>query len=195
MNQIRNISKNIIFAMGLSIFIQLILGNYIVTGDSMNPTLEDNQRVFVNKFIYFNATSINNSANDIFNKIRLNPQKGDVVVFDPPFPYDTTGKEFVKRVIGVPGDIVENNNGSILVNGKPFGNKFGSTPGFSESGKILIPTNYYYVLGDNRKKSNDSRNFGLISRSSIKGRVWIIYWPFSNLKFFDYNLVATLNKS
>ena len=125
----------------------------------------------------------------------MNPDNGDVVTFDPPFPYDTTGKEFVKRVIGKPGDTIENYNGAILVNGKPFANKFGSTSEISKQEKILIPEDYYYLLGDNRNESNDSRSFGLVPRSSITGRVWIIYWPFSNLKIFDYNLISTLNES
>ena len=60
---------------------------------------------------------------------------------------------------------------------------------------MIIPEGYYYLLGDNRNKSNDSRSFGLIPRSSIKGRIWIIYWPFTNLKVFDYNLISTLNES
>ena len=58
---------------------------------------------------------------------------------------------------------------------------------------MIIPEGYYYLLGYNRNKSNDSRSFGLIPRSSIKGRIWIIYWPFTNLKVFDYNLISALN--
>tara|TARA_B100001250_G_scaffold3725_1_gene3130 strand:+ start:3062 stop:3649 length:588 start_codon:yes stop_codon:yes gene_type:complete len=195
MNQLRNISKNLIFAFGLSLFLQIVLGNYIVDGDSMSPTLKNNQRVFVNKFIYFKLpyeTQINKNFIDNF---KLNPTNGDIVIFDPPFPYDSTGKRFVKRVIGKPGDSLENKNGTILVNNVPFANKFGSTAEFSEIEKMIIPEGYYYLLGDNRNKSNDSRSFGLIPRSSIKGRIWIIYWPFTNLKVFDYNLISTLNES
>ncbi len=195
MNQLRNISKNLIFAFGLSLFLQIVLGNYIVDGDSMSPTLNHNQRVFVNKFIYFHIPYESQIDINLINKFKLNPDNGDVVTFDPPFPYDTTGKEFVKRIIGKPGDTIENYNGTILVNGKPFANKFGSTSEISKEEKILIPEDYYYLLGDNRNESNDSRSFGLVPRSSITGRVWIIYWPFSNLKIFDYNLISTLNES
>ena len=195
MNQLRNISKNLIFAFGLSLFLQIVLGNYIVDGDSMSPTLKDNQRVFVNKFIYFHLPYETQIDNNLINKFKLNPTNGNIVVFDPPFPYDSTGKRFVKRVIGKPGDTLENKNGTILVNSIPFANKFGSTAEISEIEKMVIPEDYYYLLGDNRNKSNDSRSFGLVPRSSIKGRVWIIYWPFSNLKVFDYNLISTLNES
>ena len=192
MNQLRNISKNLIFAFGLSLFLQIVLGNYIVDGNSMTPTLKNNQRVFVNKFIYFHLTSETQIDNNLINKFKLNPTNGDIVIFDPPFPYDSTGKRFVKRVIGKPGDTLENRHGTILVNNTPFANKFGSTSEFSEIEKMIIPEDYYYLLGDNRNKSNDSRSFGLVPRSSIKGMVWIIYWPFSNLKVFDYNLISDL---
>ncbi len=195
MNQLRNISKNLIFAFGLALFLQIVLGNYIVDGDSMAPTLKNNQRVFVNKFIYFHLPYETQINNNLINKFKLNPTNGDIVIFDPPFPYDSTGKRFVKRVIGKPGDTLENKNGIILVNSIPFSNKFGSTAEISEIEKMVIPEDYYYLLGDNRNKSNDSRSFGLVPRSSIKGRVWIIYWPFSNLKVFDYNLISTLNES
>ena len=101
---------------------------------------------------------------DIGLETRKNPKRGEVVIFEPPFPYDTTGKDFVKRIIGTPGDQVQNVNGTIFVNGTAFSNEFGNTAEISEKGAILIPKDYYYLLGDNRSKSNDSRSFGLIHR-------------------------------
>ena len=191
MNRLRNISKNIILAFALSVAFQILLGNYVVDGNSMKPTLDNNQRVFVNKFVYLDPFTLNNSFSDYFNE--LNPRRGDIVVFDPPFPYDTSGKQFVKRVIAVPGDTIENFSGTILVNGEPYANKFGNTSEISEVPKTLVPDGYYYVLGDNRSSSNDSRSFGFVPRTNIKGRVWVIYWPFSNFKIFDYNLISALN--
>ena len=158
----------------------------------MDPTLRNDQRVFVNKFVYFDPIVLNRNLNLNFDST-LNPKKGDVVVFDPPFPYDASGKQFVKRIIAVPGDTIENSSGIILVNGKPFGNDFGATSEISEVPKTLVPEGYYYVLGDNRNSSNDSRNFGFVPRTSIIGRVWVIYWPFSNFKIFDYNLISASN--
>lgn len=191
MNRLRNIAKNIILASALSVAFQILLGNYVVDGNSMNPTLGNNQRVFVNKFVYFDPFTFNNSLNNDF--IELNPRRGDVVVFDPPFPFDTSGNQFVKRVIAVPGDTIENFSGTIYVNGEPFANKFGNTAEISEVPKTLVPDGYYYVLGDNRSNSNDSRSFGFVPRTNIIGRVWVIYWPFSNFKIFDYNLISALN--
>ena len=193
MDQLKSISRNIILATGVAIFLQLILGNYIVDGASMNPTLNHNQRVFVNKFLYYQLPNdLRVMFQDMGLETRKNPKRGEVVIFEPPFPYDTTGKDFVKRIIGTPGDQVQNVNGTIFVNGTTFSNEFGNTAEISEKGAILIPKDYYYLLGDNRSKSNDSRSFGLIHRSSIKGRVWVIYWPFSNLRIFDYNLISDL---
>ena len=192
MERFRNISKNTILVFALSIAFQLVLGNYIVDGNSMSPTLKNNQRVFVNKFIYFDPYLLKDKIDLNFESI-LNPKKGDVVVLDPPFPYDASKKQFVKRVIAVPGDVIENSSGTILVNGKPYGNVFGRTSDISEIPKRIIPDGYYYVLGDNRNSSNDSRSFGLVPRKNIIGRVWVIYWPFSNFKIFDYNLISVLN--
>jgi len=158
----------------------------------MDPTLRNDQRVFVNKFVYFDPIVFKSNLNLSFDST-LNPKRGDVVVFDPPFPYDASGKQFVKRIIAIPGDTIENSSGIILVNGKPFGNDFGATSEISEVPKTLVPEGYYYVLGDNRNSSNDSRNFGFVPRTSIIGRVWVIYWPFSNFKIFDYNLISASN--
>tara|TARA_B110000438_G_scaffold250746_1_gene254774 strand:- start:85 stop:702 length:618 start_codon:yes stop_codon:yes gene_type:complete len=185
MNQLRNIAKNIILAVGISIFLNMVLGNYIVEGQSMTPTLKDSQRLFVNKFIYLKLPDLISPYDEVFYN---QPEKGEVVVFIAPYPYDSEGKSFVKRIVGAPGDIVENKSGTIYVNNLPFMNNFGNTPEISEQGVVIVPDNYYYVLGDNRNHSNDSRSFGLIHRSSIKGRVWFIYWPFYYLKVFDYNL-------
>ena len=192
MERFRNISKNTILAFALSIAFQILLGNYVVDGNSMDPTLRNDQRVFVNKFVYFDPVVFKSNLNLSFDST-LNPKRGDVVVFDPPFPYDASGKQFVKRIIAVPGDTIENSSGIILVNGKPFGNDFGATSEISEVPKTLVPEGYYYVLGDNRNSSNDSRNFGFVPRTSIIGRVWVIYWPFSNFKIFDYNLISASN--
>ena len=192
MERLRNISKNTILAFALSIAFQILLGNYVVDGNSMDPTLRNDQRVFVNKFVYFDPIVFKSNLKLSFDST-LNPKRGDVVVFDPPFPYDASGKQFVKRIIAIPGDTIENSSGIILVNGKPFGNDFGATSEISEVPKTLVPEGYYYVLGDNRNSSNDSRNFGFVSRTSIIGRVWVIYWPFSNFKIFDYNLISASN--
>ena len=192
MNQLRNIAKNTILAFAISVAFQVLLGNYVVDGSSMSPTLNTSQRVFVNKFVYLDPFNFNNRISSNFN-FRLNPNRGDIVVFDPPFPYDTTGKQFVKRIIAVPGDTIENSSGTIIVNDEPYANKFGNTSELSEVPKTIVPNGYYYVLGDNRISSNDSRSFGFVPRSNIKGRVWIIYWPFSNFKIFDYNLISALN--
>ena len=192
MERLRNIAKNTILAFALSIAFQILLGNYVVDGNSMDPTLQNDQRVFVNKFVYFDPIVFKSNLNLSFDST-LNPKRGDVVVFDPPFPYDASGKQFVKRIIAIPGDTIENSSGIILVNGKPFGNDFGTTSEISEVPKTLVPEGYYYVLGDNRNSSNDSRNFGFVPRTSIIGRVWVIYWPFSNFKIFDYNLISASN--
>ena len=86
MNQLRNIFKNTILAFAISIAFQVLLGNYVVDGSSMSPTLSSNQRVFVNKFVYLDPFNFDNNVGYNLD-LKLNPHRGDIVVFDPPFPF------------------------------------------------------------------------------------------------------------
>ena len=114
-----------------------------------------------------------------------NPQRGDVVVFKAP---PDGSSEFIKRIIGLPGDTVAVQNGHITVNGQQITEKYlDSTvitlPGnFATEGKsVKIPDMQYFLMGDNRNHSYDSRGFGLVDRSKITGKAWLIYWPPKNV--------------
>ena len=102
MERLRNIAKNIILAFTLSIAFQILLGNYVVDGNSMDPTLRNDQRVFVNKFVYFDPIVFNSKLNLSFEST-LNPKRGDVVVFE--YPRDPVYK-YVKRCIAIAGDSI-----------------------------------------------------------------------------------------
>lgn len=131
-----------------------------VEGTSMLPRLADEERIFVNKFLY------NFDAID----------RGDVVVFK--FPIDPS-KSYIKRVIGLPGDTLEIVNGEVRVNGVDYREPYvpahyrgrGSYP------KIVVPEGEYYVLGDHRNTSNDSRTWGTVARSYVTGKAVFSYWP------------------
>ena len=139
-----------------------------VEGTSMMPWLTDQERIFVNKFIY-----------------RLEPiRRGDVIVFR--FPLDP-GKSYIKRVIGLPGDRVAFVNGRLVLNGELADEPY-VLPEYGDSSSypaVEVPDNYYYVLGDHRNTSNDSRSWGAVERSYIIGRAVFSYWPLQRIGSLD----------
>jgi len=131
-----------------------------VEGTSMMPWLTDQERIFVNKFVY-----------------RLGEiERGDIVVFW--FPLDQT-KSYIKRVIGLPGDAVEIVEGTVFVNGEAIREdyvpeRFRDRQSY---GRVEVGTGHYYVLGDHRNASNDSRTWGTVDRGRIYGKAVFVYWP------------------
>jgi signal peptidase I len=133
-----------------------------VQGTSMLPMLEDGERIIVNKFLY-----------------RFHPiERGDVVVFW--YPRDPS-VSFIKRVVGLPGDSVEVRAGTVFVNGQPLKEdyvdaKFRDDESYSP---VDVRRGYYYVLGDHRNSSNDSRSWGEVPEKYIYGRAVFRFWPIS----------------
>ncbi|MBM3249494.1 MAG: signal peptidase I [Candidatus Omnitrophica bacterium] len=170
---------SLVFAFVLAMFIRtfFVQAFKIPTG-SMRPTLLEGDLILVNKFIY--------GAKIPFTKnMRLPPvgdlQRGDVIVFI--YPEDPK-KDFIKRLVGLPGETVEIKNGTIYINGYPltdsvFGRIFYYNMGdFEKSGfKINVPGDSYFVLGDNSASSKDSRYWGFVPRKNIIGKAMIIYFP------------------
>ena len=135
-----------------------------VQGTSMEPLLLDGERIVVNKFVY-----------------RFQPiERGDVVVFW--YPRDPS-VSFIKRVVGLPGDLVEIRAGQLLVNGLPVRESY--LPAGFEDGDSHPPTEvrkgYYFVLGDHRRSSNDSRTWGEVPEKYIYGRAVFRFWPFDRV--------------
>ncbi len=131
-----------------------------VEGTSMMPWLTDQERIFVNKFVYR------------FGEI----QRGDIVVFW--FPMDPS-KSYIKRVIGLPDDVVEISEGKVLVNGNPIEEQYVPEQyrDRMSSHPVKVERGHYYVLGDHRNASNDSRNWGTVPRERIYGKAVFVYWP------------------
>jgi signal peptidase I len=139
-----------------------------VEGTSMMPRLSDQERIFINKFVY-----------------RLEPiQRGDVVVFW--FPRDPS-KSYIKRVIGVPGDTVEMIGGEVYVNGERLTEPYilPEFRGDQSTAPLRVPPGEYYVLGDHRNSSNDSRAWGTVPRNFIYGKAQLAYWPMSRLGLLE----------
>ena len=149
---------------------------YTVDGPSMLPTLSTGDRLIVNKMGYN------------FHEI----ERGDIVVFRYPREYNTY---FVKRIIGIPGDTVEISNGRVFVNDKEL-NEFSYTVERPERGfsKDVVPEKSYFVLGDNRNNSEDSRfkDVGFVSERLVVGKAICIAWPFFHVKKLDLPLSEPL---
>jgi signal peptidase I len=131
-----------------------------VEGTSMAPLLTDQERIFINKFVYE------------FEPI----QRGDVVVFR--FPRDPR-KSFIKRVVGLPGEMVEIRRGVVYVNGAALREKYLVSTGQDSDSLLpqLLSSGHYFVLGDHRRNSNDSRSWGTVHRDFIYGKAVFAYWP------------------
>jgi signal peptidase I len=137
-----------------------------VEGTSMMPTLVNEERIFINKFVYrFGLADIG---------------RGDMVVFW--FPKDPS-KSYIKRVIGVPGDRVEVREGTVWVNGKPLNETYVTAENRDSASwpATTLDADQYFVLGDHRNSSNDSRAWGMVPRSYIYGKAVFVYWPLDRL--------------
>jgi signal peptidase I len=153
--------RDLIISAGISVLIITFLYQPVrVEGTSMLPRLEDHDRLFINKFVY-HIESI---------------QRGDIVVFH--YPRDPE-KSYIKRVIGLPGDRIWIEHGRVWVNGVQLDEgyvpeRFRDTRSMSET---LIPEDSYFVMGDHRSISSDSREFGSVERDLIYGKAVFVYWP------------------
>ncbi|MBV8070547.1 MAG: signal peptidase I [Acidobacteriaceae bacterium] len=137
-----------------------------VEGTSMMPTLYDQERLFINQFSY---------------KFGLGPiQRGDTVVFWVPGELSTS---YIKRVIGLPGDTVAVENGYVILNGKKLAEKY-VPPEFRDNRPYpptVVPPGQYFVLGDDRISSNDSRAWGFVPRNLIYGKAVFVFWPLERI--------------
>lgn len=160
--ELRTWGRDVAVALLLAMLIIVFLYQPVkVEGTSMAPLLSDQERIFINKFVY-----------------RFEPiHRGDVVVFW--YPLDTS-KSFIKRVIGLPGDTIDIRAGELYVNGKHIAEPYVPPSYFDDSsyGPMQIPPEDYFVMGDHRDSSNDSRIFGPVSRKYIYGKAVFAYWPF-----------------
>ena len=164
--EIKDWAISIVVAVALAMFIRtFIVELYVVDGPSMRPTLESEERLVVNKFIYrFRA-----------------PEKGEVLVFQ--YPRDPS-RDFIKRVIATPGDTVEIREGRVLVNDQLLTEDYILEKTRSEYPKSTVPEGRIFVMGDNRNNSEDSRfaDVGFVPYDLIKGKAMIVFWPISAYK-------------
>jgi signal peptidase I len=164
---IREVGETIILTLIIFFLIQTVIRNFRVVGTSMVDNLHDGQYLIIDKVSYnpFVANVLGIGG----------PQRGDVIVFEPP---NRPGEDYVKRVIGLPGETVEVRAGQIFINGQLLAEPFQPTPGtYTMPNPVVVPEGQVFVLGDNRNNSNDSHNWGTLPLENIVGRAWLSYWP------------------
>jgi len=165
---IREIIITLLMALVMFLGIHSTLQNSEVISGSMQPTLSIGERLFINKLAY---------------KFGHAPQRGDIIVFIPPASLNSD-KDYIKRIIGLPGEVVEIQDGSVYIHktdgtviklDEPY---IAAPPEYNYTSHIIPPDNYF-VMGDNRNNSGDSHLGWTVSRNAIDGRAWWVTWPFS----------------
>ena len=206
---IRELLETAIFILLVFFIVRGIVQNFTIEGSSMEPTLHTGQYILVNKLVYFHF--------DLNAPLRLlpgqenlpqriiypfhQPRRGDVVVFE--YPRDVS-KDYIKRVIGLPGDTIEVRDGKVFVNGGELSEPYlegAATYCMAGSscyqGPVLVPPGTIFVMGDNRANSSDSREWNALPLDRVVGQGWVIYYPFNewglvpNHEFDDRTVVGS----
>lgn len=157
---LKEFAETIIVALVIFLLLQVVVKNFRITGDSMLPTFRDGQFLLVDRLTYYFT----------------DPKRGDVIVFRYP---RNPAEDFIKRVIGLPGETVNIADGQVYINGIPLVEPYvnGVPTTIYRGQPVTLDAGEYYVLGDNRRYSSDSRVWGPVPRDNIIGRAWLCYWP------------------
>ncbi|MDD3114981.1 MAG: signal peptidase I [Anaerovibrio sp.] len=162
--------KDWVISIVIAVVLAMIIRNflvepYLVEGPSMMPTLENQQRLIVNRLIY---------------NLRA-PEKGEILIFK--YPKDQS-RDFIKRVIAVPGDTIEIKDGNVFVNDELQTEDYILSKCRGDYPKVTIPAGHIFVMGDNRNNSEDSRfpDVGFVPFDLIKGKAMVVFWPFPAMK-------------
>lgn len=175
--------ESIVIAVVMALIIKaFVIQAFKIPSGSMIPTLKIGDHILVNKFIYGTKLPFTDRIIIPFKR----PNRGDIIVFK--FP-DDEKKDFIKRVIGLPGDIVEIKGKKVYINGSPIDDAYAvhSDPMLYPAGlqprdnfgPLTVPQDSYFVMGDNRDFSLDSRYWGFVKLNKIKGKAFIIYWSWN----------------
>ncbi|MBO8162406.1 MAG: signal peptidase I [Brevibacillus sp.] len=166
---IKALAIAIVFAFLIRTF---LFAPFIVEGESMETTLHNNEKLVVNKAIYY----------------LKEPQRGDIVVF-----HAEADRDYIKRVIGVPGDTVEMRDDTLYINGNPVPEPYleenkekvkgANEPLTEDFGPVTVPEGQIFVLGDNRQNSRDSRALGSVDIEAVVGRAEFVFWPLSHIRW------------
>jgi signal peptidase I len=196
----REVVETLLLALLIFLAVRSTVQNFKVEGSSMLPSLENGQYIIVSKLAYaqfdlgiFDFVPFFDAGEDSTHHLFGSPERGDVVVFESPTNPD---RDFIKRIIGVPGDEVEIRHAVVYVNGEPLQESYtyGQTNCSGECSWVT-PENHYFVLGDHRNNSSDSRSasVGFVPESKIIGKAWFSYWPLSDVGLAPNHSVSFAN--
>lgn len=157
-NTARELIETILLTLVIFFMIRFAIENYRIEGYSMEPNFHDGQFLLVSKLNY------------LFGQ----PERGDVIIFRYP---QNPKKNFIKRVIGLPGEKVQIRSGKIFVNGVRIPEPYPFNFADYDWGPVTIGPDEYFVLGDNRPESSDSHSWGMLPAKNIIGKAWVSYWP------------------
>ncbi len=179
-------AKAIITALILAMLIRTyIIQAFKIPSGSMTPALLVGDHILVNKFLY--GTKIPFSGKRVF--MFKKPERGDIIVFKYP---ENPSKDFIKRVVAIEGDVIESKNKMVYVNGNKVNEPYAQHTDSSmrpmgieprdNFGPVIVPKNKYFVMGDNRDQSYDSRYWGYVDIKDVKGKALILYWSWDSEK-------------
>jgi signal peptidase I len=194
----REIVETLLLAFVIFVAVRAVVLNFKVDGTSMDPNLQNQEMLLVNRNLYFHF-----DLNEVLDALPFverdgerivypfhPPERGDIVVFDPPTVSD---KPYIKRVIGLPGETISISDGFVYIDGVKLDEPYiaGAITQCNRSNcdPVVVPEGTVYVLGDNRRNSSDSRIFGPIPVDNIIGKAWVTYWPISEfglVPHYDY---------
>ena len=190
----REIAEAVTLAAIVFLLLQTTVRNFKVDGSSMDPTLVHGQYLLVNRLVYLNVEMGRLSTIIPFWNVEVEssrhaihpPRRGEIIVFEfPDKNPNNPRKDFVKRVVGLPGETIRIHHGEVLVDGQLLDEPYLAENGRSNSHEITLGEGEYYVLGDNRNHSSDSRAWGVVPKENVKGKVWMVYWPAPEIQFLN----------
>ncbi|UCD84410.1 MAG: signal peptidase I [Deltaproteobacteria bacterium] len=196
-SRFREYAESIIAAVILALLIRsFVIQAFKIPSGSMLPTLLVGDHILVNKFIY--GTKIPFTDKKVFSL--RSPHRGDIIVFRCPVDRK---KDFIKRVVGVGGDVVEIKDKVVFINGEPWEDNYGvhnelnirpgSISARDNFGPVTVPQDSLFTLGDNRDHSHDSRFWGFVDLKEVKGSAFIIYWSWDkNSHWLRWRRIAKL---
>jgi signal peptidase I len=155
----RDLFETLLLTLIIFLLIRTVVQNFRIEGSSMEPNLHAGQYLIVNKFTY---------------RWLHPPERGDIIVFEYP---RAPNRDFIKRVIGLPGEKVEIRQGRVYINDQPLEEPYLPKLGSYSWGAQVVDEEQYFVLGDNRNNSSDSHTWGTLPEDNIVGKAWISYWP------------------